>query len=113
VDDEMTTLGERIKRIRKTNQLNQIDFANIIGVSQGTLSELEQDKYKPSMDTLIAIYNNFKVDLQWLIIGSAQHSYSIILSEKEDKLNSVFRKLNTDDQDEIIEIIEIKQKRYK
>ncbi|WP_369126324.1 helix-turn-helix domain-containing protein [Paenibacillus jamilae] len=27
--------------MRKTNNLNQIKFANIIGISQGTLSELE------------------------------------------------------------------------
>lgn len=107
----MTTLGERIKGIRKANQLNQIEFANMIGASQGTLSELEQDKYKPSVDILIAIKTEFKVDLEWLIIGSAQYTHSINLNEKENKMISVFRKLNNDNQDEIIEIIGIKQKR--
>jgi transcriptional regulator with XRE-family HTH domain len=109
----MSTLGERIRGIRKTNQLNQIEFANMIGVSQGTLSELEQDKYKPSVDILIAIQNKFKVDLEWLIIGSTQDTYSINLNEKENKLISGFRKLNNDDQDEILEITRIKLKRYK
>ncbi len=37
----MSTTGERIKRIRKIDEQNQVDFSNIIGVSQGTLSELE------------------------------------------------------------------------
>jgi transcriptional regulator with XRE-family HTH domain len=113
VSDGMATLGERIKGIRKTNHLNQIDFANMIGVSQGTLSELEQDKYKPSIDILIAIHNNFKVDLVWLIIGSAQDTYSVSLNEQEYKMISGFRKLNNDDQDEIIKIIGIKLKRHK
>ncbi|WP_319023253.1 helix-turn-helix transcriptional regulator [Paenibacillus polymyxa] len=27
------------------NKLNQTEFSSIIGVSQGTLSELEKDKY--------------------------------------------------------------------
>ncbi|MBD0383898.1 helix-turn-helix transcriptional regulator [Paenibacillus sp. WST5] len=108
----MSTLGERIRGIRKNNQLNQIEFANMIGVSQGTLSELEQDKYKPSVDILIVIQEKFKVGIEWLIIGSAEDTYSINLNEKETKLISGFRKLNNDDQDEIIEIIGIKLKRY-
>lgn len=109
---ELSTLGERIRGIRKTNQLNQIEFASMIGVSQGTLSELEQDKYKPSVDILIAVQNKFKVDLEWLIIGSAEDTYSINLNEKENKLVAGFRKVNNNDQDEIIEIIGIKLKRY-
>lgn len=38
----METLGEKIKNIRKLNKLNQTDFASTLGVSQGTLSELEK-----------------------------------------------------------------------
>ncbi|WP_042166860.1 helix-turn-helix domain-containing protein [Paenibacillus gorillae] len=109
----MSTLGERIRGIRKNNQLNQIEFANMIGVSQGTLSELEQDKYKPSVDILIVIQDKFKVGLEWLIIGSAEDTYSINLNEKENKLFSGFRKLNNEDQHEIIEIIGIKLKRHR
>lgn len=55
----MSTIGQRIRTIRKTNNLNQIKFANLIGISQGTLSELEQDKYRPSLDIIIAIKENF------------------------------------------------------
>ncbi|MFX3636668.1 MAG: helix-turn-helix domain-containing protein [Candidatus Pristimantibacillus sp.] len=110
---ELSTLGERIRGIRKNNQLNQIEFANMIGVSQGTLSELEQDKYKPSVDILIVIQEKFRVGLEWLLIGSAEDTYSINLNEKENKLISGFRKLNNDDQDEIIEIIGIKLKRHR
>lgn len=65
----MDTIGSRIKTIRKLNGLNQVEFANKIGVSQGTLSELEQDKYKPSTDTVIAFSNKFKTDLNWLLTG--------------------------------------------
>ncbi|WP_225999805.1 MULTISPECIES: helix-turn-helix domain-containing protein [unclassified Paenibacillus] len=45
----MKTIGEKLKGIRKINKLNQIEFSQIIGISQGTLSELEKDKYKPSL----------------------------------------------------------------
>lgn len=34
----------------KTNRLNQHEFSNMIGISQTTLSELEQGKYNPSLE---------------------------------------------------------------
>ncbi|WP_440120045.1 helix-turn-helix domain-containing protein [Paenibacillus sp. QZ-Y1] len=46
-----------------------MEFSKFIGVSQGTLSELEQNKYKPSLDIILAIHNHFNVDLLWLLLG--------------------------------------------
>lgn len=112
----MSTLGERIRRIRKTNQLSQKQFANIIGVSQGTLSELEKNKYKPSIDIIIGIQHNFKVELEWLVNGNDMqncNTYCINLNEKEQKMIPIFRKLTYDDQDEILDFIRIKLNRYK
>lgn len=112
----MSTLGERIRIIRKTNQLSQKQFANIIGVSQGTLSELEKDKYKPSIDIIIGIQHNFKVELEWLVIGNDMQScntYCITLNEKEQKLISTFRALTNDDQDEILDFIHIKLNNFR
>lgn len=37
----MSEIGYRIKRIRKENNLNQSQFAQSIGISQGNLSELK------------------------------------------------------------------------
>ncbi len=59
----MSTIGQRIRTIRKNN-FNQIKFANIIEISQATLSELEQDKYKPSLDVLIVIKANFNSHIE-------------------------------------------------
>ncbi|MCP3797597.1 MULTISPECIES: helix-turn-helix domain-containing protein [Paenibacillus] len=64
----MSTIGQRIRTIRKTNNLNQIKFANIIGISQGTLSELEQDKYRPSLDIIIANKENFNFPYRVVIL---------------------------------------------
>nr|WP_246590796.1 helix-turn-helix transcriptional regulator [Paenibacillus sophorae] len=35
------------------NKLNQDNFSSLIGISQGTLSELEKDKYNPSFRNYI------------------------------------------------------------
>lgn len=111
----MSTIGERIRSIRKLHKLNQTEFAITIGVSQGTLSELEQDKYKPSVDCLMAIHNHFNTDIYWLIYGSDyinDTSVIIGLGESEVRLISEYRKLKPCDQDEIVDFIKMKINRY-
>ncbi|AZH31310.1 helix-turn-helix transcriptional regulator [Paenibacillus sp. M-152] len=112
----MKTLGEKIKIIRKMNKLNQTEFSSIIGVSQGTLSELEKDKYRPSVETIIALKLNFDIDLEWLLLERPVNSniglFHIQVNEFELSLVSNLRKLNLEDKQEIGEIINLKLKRY-
>ncbi|GIO09890.1 hypothetical protein J31TS6_59180 [Brevibacillus reuszeri] len=76
-------LGERIREIRKKNRMNQTEFSQLIGVSQGTLSELEQEKYNPSLDTILAIITVFKVNATWLLFGDAANEDGILGIEGE------------------------------
>ncbi|WP_373461147.1 helix-turn-helix domain-containing protein [Paenibacillus sp. V4I5] len=41
------------------HNLNQIEFAKLIGVSQGSLSDIESGKSKPSVETVVSI--QFKI----------------------------------------------------
>src|SRR5690606_458172 len=74
------TLGGRIRKIRKLNEMNQIEFYSRVGISQATLSELEQDKYKPSVEIIISIVNEFHADISWLVLGM---NSSKMVNEKE------------------------------
>ncbi|MFC4102069.1 helix-turn-helix domain-containing protein [Paenibacillus xanthanilyticus] len=109
----MNTIGNRIKAVRKAIGYNQVEFANKIGVSQGTLSELEQDKYKPSTDTVIALNENFKTDLNWLLTGTSDVlANKMSLVENNDmKFIEHLRKLKREDQDDILTFLEIKLNR--
>jgi transcriptional regulator with XRE-family HTH domain len=114
----MSTIGDRIKRVRKLNELNQVDFACKIGVSQGTLSELEQDKYKPSTETVMAIRDQFKTNLHWLLYGTIESddertSYDIQIDAREISIIENLRKLKWEDQEDIIDFMKIKVKRKK
>ncbi|WP_341279751.1 helix-turn-helix transcriptional regulator [Paenibacillus sp. FSL H8-0537] len=109
-------LGERIREIRKKNQMNQMEFSNRVGVSQGTLSELEQNKYNPSLETLLAIIKEFNVHATWLLFGdmASQDEHKEVVGELNQVENSLiicFRKLSARDQREIVEIIELKNDR--
>lgn len=109
-------LGERIREIRKRNQMSQIEFSNQIGVSQGTLSELEQNKYNPSLETILAIIKVFNINATWLLFGDKASEDGIIEISGEFNMvdNSIinkFRMLSTRDQVEIMDIIELKNAR--
>jgi transcriptional regulator with XRE-family HTH domain len=66
----METIGERIKTLRKSIGFNQKEFSNKIGISQGSLSDIEKGRNKPSIQTLIEISGNFNVSIDWLIKGN-------------------------------------------
>jgi transcriptional regulator with XRE-family HTH domain len=118
--DSILTIGNRIKMIRKTNQVNQATFSNQLGISQATLSELEQDKYKPSVDTIMALFTRFGVNIEWLLFGVTDEAlvddgrvfHVQNISEIEGDLLSEFRKLKAKDKAEIIDFIRLAITRY-
>lgn len=89
-------LGERIREIRKKNKMNQTEFSNLIGVSQGTLSELEQNKYNPSLETILAIIKVFNINATWFLFGDATNADGLNEMDGEhNKLeDSLVRKIN-------------------
>lgn len=45
-------IGKKIKELRKSKDLTQEEFSEIVGVSRSYLSDIENDRYSPSLDTL-------------------------------------------------------------
>lgn len=64
----MSSIGERMRYIRKLHNLNQQNFSKQINISQGRLSEIEKNLCKPSADTLISISRVYGVNLNWLLL---------------------------------------------
>jgi hypothetical protein len=77
---------------------------------------IEQDKYKPSVDTVLSIVNGFGTDVEWLLVGvkiTVVKAFGITaVKEKEADLLMHFDKLKSADQDEILEFIKLKISRY-
>lgn len=70
--DDISTLGERVKFIRKSNKLTQRQFADRILVTQSYLSRIENGKEMPNdkLTKLIALEFNFSID--WLKTGKEE-----------------------------------------
>lgn len=60
-------LGERLKNLRKSKNLTQIEFAKIFGISNGTIAMWETDKRQPDNDTLLKLSDYFGVSVDYLL----------------------------------------------
>lgn len=68
-DKKIGSIGDRIKAFRIKNKLTLVQLSNIIGISHGSLSGLENDKSKPSAETLSNFCLHTDVDIKWLLTG--------------------------------------------
>lgn len=64
------SFGSRLRELRKKNNLSGTELANILEISQGSLSEIETGKTKPSFKTIENIIKKTDIDLFWLLTGT-------------------------------------------
>lgn len=59
--------ADTIKKLRIKNYMNQTAFANVIGVTQGTVSQWEHGLTRPNSDQLKAISTKFNISIDDLL----------------------------------------------
>jgi transcriptional regulator with XRE-family HTH domain len=65
----MIEVGKRIKEVRKHLQVNQTDFARLIGMPIKHLSAMETGKIKPDFDFLYKVEKYFNINVLYIIAG--------------------------------------------
>ena len=93
---------DRIRFVRKTLGLNQIDFARRIGLTQTALSMIEMRKTVMTEKYVKLVCAAFAVDENWLRTGMGEMFGSVSPYEKE--LLETFGKLTTGSQELILEM---------
>jgi len=63
----MSTLGERLKLIRKENNLTQEELGKIFGLTKYSISLYENNKTSPSDDFKTKLASYFNVSVDWLL----------------------------------------------
>lgn len=69
------SIGENIKKIRKESGLTQAEFSKKIGISRTYLSDLENNRKSPSVETLDKIAEKLDVSTDFLISGKIKIEY--------------------------------------
>jgi transcriptional regulator with XRE-family HTH domain len=71
----LTTIGARLRYLRLRARMTQAQLAAALGnLSQGNVSDLERNRYLPSLDTALVICRYFKVSLDWFLTGEERYS---------------------------------------
>lgn len=80
-------LGNQIKIYRQEAQLSQEELANRIYVSRQTISNWENDKSYPDVNSLVLLSEIFQVSLDKLIKGDVDMMKEVIKKEEVAKMN--------------------------
>ena len=74
----METLGSRLKLIRTSKKLTQLDFGKCIGVTKQAIANVESSHSNPSIDFLSKLIEIFNVNINWLISGHGEMFTNIV-----------------------------------
>ena len=96
----MHKYGERIRAARKEKGLTMRQLHDLTGLSTGNISDLENDRYAPSVSALLPLREALGRSLDWLLCGAeeaapiseqAVECDGIPLSQTEADLVAMFR----------------------
>lgn len=94
-------MNERITEIRNFLNLSQKDFAEKIGLKQGSLSDLETGRANITERIILLICSQFNVNEEWLRFGNGQMFQK---DKKQNEFFEIFDIINPVLQDFLIEV---------
>ena len=93
-------MRDRLKQVRKSNNLPQSDFAQRLGLKQNTIATYEMGRLTPSDRTISDICREFSISEAWLRYGegemlvqrSANDQLAILVNDLLAEPDTAFRK---------------------
>lgn len=79
--------GKQIKKLRQEAQLSQEELAERVYVSRQTISNWENDKSYPDVNSLVLLSETFQISLDNLIKGDIEVMKDVIQKEEIEKMN--------------------------
>ena len=106
----MKSVGERLAYTRNTIlSMNQKDFSKLLCISQGALSEIENNKRGLPMEAIIELMKYSKKDIRisstWILTGIEDTTSAPALSNDEKELLTTYNKLDRRGQHRVHTII--------
>ncbi len=67
LDRLLVQIGNRIKALRKKENISQLDLGNIVGLSANQIGRIERAEGNPTIKTLYLIATHYNVDVNYFI----------------------------------------------
>ena len=98
------SFNEQLTKLRKRNNITQIELANLMNVKQYVISSWETGRSEPNISQIIKLSDVFKISTDYLL------DRHIIITNSENEYNKVIENINKDIKDDftkdLIEILE-------
>ena len=98
------SFNEQLTKLRKRNNITQIELANLMNVKQYVISSWETGRSEPNISQIIKLSDIFKISTDYLL------DRHIIITNSENEFNKVIENINKDIKDDftknLIEIFE-------
>lgn len=107
------TIGERLRKARKSRGYTQDSLADAIGVSRGVITNIEHEKAEPQKLVIHALCSTLQVNENWLITGTGEMNHDKDLERSARLLSYIYnsaKELSEDEQNYILEMIQTFQK---
>lgn len=91
-------MNQRLKKLRKSLDITQQEFADRLGIKRNTVATYESGKSNPSDSAVMLICREFNVNEEWLRTGNGD----IFIEKSDSLLESLGIKYNLSDTDLIL-----------
>lgn len=88
------SFNEQLTKLRKRNNITQIELANLMNVKQYVISSWETGRSEPNISQIIKLCDIFKISTDYLL------DRHIIITNSEDEFNKVIENINKDIKDD-------------
>jgi len=105
-------LGARLRQWRKTIPMKSYELAKLIKISQGSLSDIENEKSLPSADTIAKLYQFSNLNIVWLLTGKGPMTRDELAASDDGDVMSSALEQHGEDQ-KLREVIEKVVRIYK
>ena len=98
-------LGNKLTQLRKEKHLSQKELSILLNISTGTVGMWETDKRKPDLEMVLKIADFYNISLDSLFEReetTPSSTFTKPLSEADEKILTLYRKLNTVNKDIIL-----------
>ncbi len=111
--DDASSVGKRLRALRKQRRLTQSELARQIGIQQSDLSRMEKGEYRVSLDNLLKILGVFGVQIAEFFGEQSpeRNAPQQPLSQSDMRVLHLLRRLSPEGREEVRQFLEFKLRR--
>lgn len=103
----MSDFATRLRELRKVNNISQQKLSSYLNFGYTAIANYESGRNQPSLDTVKKIAQYFDVTVDYLIGASDYQRRGNEITEKEAELLEIFRRMNEEEKDALLKVVNL------